>query len=133
MWFEIPGAGSQFEIPDDWWTFVGMGEFSPSPGGYFPYSTAPGNEETVVEPLTDIEPPLRDAGIPPFKKYKLVPVLFSFMSPECALPPVEVIAATHESRYRYRVRNGYHRFYASVAAGYTNLPVLVRSPFNLGN
>jgi hypothetical protein len=36
-------------------------------------------------------------------------------------------------RYRVKVRNGYHRYYASVAVGFTKLPVVVRAPPSIQN
>jgi hypothetical protein len=58
-------------------------------GPFYPYRPR-GDQEIDAVPLADIEPPLRNSGVPPFKKYKMVPVLFALASPECALPPVEV-------------------------------------------
>lgn len=58
-------------------------------------------------------------------KYKLVPVLMAFQSPECYLPPVELEALAGEP-YRFRVLNGFHRFYASVVVGYASLPGFLR-------
>jgi ParB-like nuclease domain len=54
----------------------------------------------------------------------LVPVLLGFTSPNCAIPPVRV-AKLADNRYVYRVLDGYHRFYASIAVGYSKLPVIV--------
>jgi len=74
--------------------------------------------------MSDVEPPRRDPGIEPFKKYKLVPILFAFRSPECALPPICVQSLpTSRSGYRYRVQNGFHRYYASAAVGFPMVPV----------
>jgi hypothetical protein len=122
--FPIPQLTTQFEIPDEWWAFAEMNTFTPGGGGYYP---PPWTSDFEVAPITDIEPPMRDNSVPPFKKYKLVPVLFAFQSPECALPPVEVFLAS-EGRYRFKVRNGYHRYYASIAAGFTKLPIVVCPP-----
>jgi len=36
-------------------------------------------------------------------------------------------------RYRVKVRNGYHRYYTSVAVGFTKLPVVVRAPSSIQN
>ena len=130
MWFETPEADVRFEIPDDWWHFAEMDRFFPNGGGFYPYTLTCVHEIEVV-PLSDIEPPIRASGVPPFKKYKLVPVLFAFSSPECALPPVEVSVPASSERYHFKVLNGYHRYYASVAAGYTKLPVVVRQPFKV--
>jgi hypothetical protein len=64
--------------------------------------------------------------VPPFKKYKMVPILFALSSPECALPPVEVDRSVVPPTYQLKVHSGYHRYYASVALGYPLLPVTVR-------
>jgi hypothetical protein len=129
MWFETPDTGVRFEIPDDWWAFAEMDSFSLNEGGFYPYSFERAHEIEVVS-LSDIQPPMRGAHTPPFKKYKLVPILFAFASPECVLPPVEVVALAPPGRYRFKVLNGYHRYYASVAVGYNKLPIVIRQPFN---
>ena len=129
MRFNLPADAGSFEIPDDWWRFAEMERFQPSPGGYYPYRARPENDVDVV-PIADIEPPRRSPGTPMLKKFKMMPVLFAFQSPECALPAVEVYVAT-SAPYRFTVHNGFHRFYGSVAAGYTHLPVLVCEPLNL--
>ena len=126
MKFLVPNGNTEFEIPDDWWQFADMSSFKPGPGGYFPYAPNPSGEVRVVA-LSTVEPPLRASSVPPFKKYKLVPILLAFTSPECAVPPVEVEPSS--GAYSFRVRNGYHRFYASVAVGYYKLPVRVLPPF----
>jgi hypothetical protein len=129
MRFSTPRNDVEFEIPDEWWTFAEMNAFSTDGGGYYPYPFQCAKSVEIVE-LVDVEPPSRNDGVPPFKKCKLVPVLLAFTSPECALPPVEVEALSSDGRPRYRVVNGYHRYYASVAAGYTKLPVTVRGSSN---
>jgi hypothetical protein len=52
----------------------------------------------------------------------MCPVLFAFQSPECALPPVVLEPLPDDGDYRYRLLNGFHRFYASVHVGYTYIP-----------
>jgi hypothetical protein len=96
------------------------GGFTPD-RGYYP---AQAHADWKVVPIEDIQPPTRNTGVPPFKKYKMVPLLFAFRSPECALPPVEVCAAS-EGPYRFKVRNGYHLYYASIAVGFSKLPVKI--------
>jgi hypothetical protein len=127
MKFKTPG-GVGFEIPDDWWHFAEMERFRPSEGGYYPYcEPRTGLVEVVL--LSDVQPLERNVGTALFKKYKLVPVLFAFTSPECALPPVELNPLKISGPYRYKVHNGCHRYYASIAAGYTKLPATVFEPF----
>jgi hypothetical protein len=124
MLFSLPNNGIEFEIPDDWWLFAGMNDFKLNGGRYYPYLQS--EREIRVVPINEIEPPLRAQGVPPFKKYKLLPILFAFMSPECALPLVEV-SEIDVGKYKYHVTNGYHRFYASLAVGFTYLPVSIIS------
>jgi hypothetical protein len=121
MKFETPFK-HDFEIPDEWWEFCEMNSFSPS-GGYYPYKE--GSSEVEIVCLSEIEPPQRSSGTAPFKKYKLVPVLLAFQSPECELPPVQVALKEKETQYKYFVKNGFHRFFASVAVGYKYLPVKI--------
>ncbi|MGH8488341.1 MAG: hypothetical protein ACREXS_05600 [Gammaproteobacteria bacterium] len=125
MKFRTPCTHAEFEISDEWWSFAEMESFRPVGGGFYPYSPVCANLVEVVS-LSVVEPPKHDVGVPRFKKYKMVPVLLAFQSPECALPPVEVVRLSESPRYQFRVRNGYHRFYASVAVGYHSLPVVVR-------
>ena len=94
------------------------------PGDYFPYVV--GADEVQIVPIGRVEPPTRAIGVGGFRKYKLVPVLMALQSPECALPPVHVEPAS--GSFSYRVTNGFHRYYASVAVGYAQLPVVVRGP-----
>jgi hypothetical protein len=122
MQFRTP-AGMSFEIPDEWWACADMNKFSK--GENQSYSCWPGSQKVDIVPLAEIEPPQRGDGIPPFKKYKLVPILFGFQSPESPLPPVEVLRQEPPTQYRFKVFNGYHRYYASIAVGYLSLPVFV--------
>jgi 4a-hydroxytetrahydrobiopterin dehydratase len=68
----------------------------------------------------------------------MVPILLAFRFPGCALPPVQVRLKIPPDRYRFKVYDGFHRsrsvaifsrlpvvYYASVAAGFTHLPVIV--------
>jgi hypothetical protein len=127
MQFNLPlGAGS-FEIPDEWWAFAEMQRFSPSPGGYYPYKLRPANDVVIVS-IDEVEPPRRNPGTALLKKFKLMPVLFAFQSPECALPAIEVHSLA-DGPCRYTVHNGFHRYYGSIAARYTHLPVIVCAPF----
>lgn len=111
-----------YTIPDDWLTFCEMPNWTRGTD-YYPYQSSRAVE---IVSLSDIEPPRRDAGVIPFKKYKMCPVLFAFQSPECALPPVVVEFMSASQAFRYRIVNGFHRFYASVHVGYTHIPVEMR-------
>jgi hypothetical protein len=89
MIFQTPRRDYTVEIPDDWWRFAEMERFAISPGG-----AVPCDEEVLIVSVDEVEPPRRNTGVTLLKKYKLMPVLFAFNSPECALPSIEV----YESR-----------------------------------
>jgi hypothetical protein len=76
MHFETPSGGVAFDIPDEWCRFADMGTFTLR-GRFYPYRPHVGDQEIDAVPLADIEPPLRNSGVPRFKKYKMVPVLFA--------------------------------------------------------
>ena len=126
MHFKTPRGEVAFEIPDEWWRFSEMDTFTSQGGRFYPYCALRGDQEIDAVSLVDVEPPMRNSGVPPFKKYKMVPILFAFCSPECALPPVEVNVFVEPAAYRFKVLDGYHRYYASIAVGYPLLPIMIR-------
>jgi hypothetical protein len=115
MLFKTPRHDQVFDIPDAWWHFAVDPAWNPG-STLYPWCASATDVQRLL--LVDVKPPERDPGIALFKKYKLVPVLMAFQSPECALPPIEV-EKTGDAAFSYCVMNGLHRFYASVAVGYT--------------
>jgi hypothetical protein len=122
--FTVPGSSVEFEVPDDWWQFCDMEAFRPATTFYL-YSQRDGGVQTV--PIAEVRPPERSAGVVGFHKNRLAPILLAFPSDRCSVPAVPVREFADGGRYRYEVLDGYHRYYASIAAGYTRLPVLVRN------
>jgi hypothetical protein len=122
--FIVPGSSIEFEIPDDWWQFCDMENFRPATTFYL-YSQRDVGVQTV--PIAEVRPPERSAGVVGLHKNRLAPILLAFMSDRCTVPAVPVRELADGDRYRYEVLDGYHRYYASIAAGYTRLPVLIRS------
>lgn len=132
MRFQTPLRDRSFEIPDEWWLFAEMDGFFDIGSGYYPYDPTRAEAEVHVVELLEIEPPERNPGVELLRKHKLVPVLFALQSPDGELPPVEINIIPSGGRYRFKVYNGYHRYYASVAVGYRYLPVVIRPPLDLG-
>ena len=62
-----------FRIPlttaELWWAFAEMEKFTLDGGRYYPAS--PGSDWKPVA-IDEVEPPKRNGGIKPFKKYKLL-------------------------------------------------------------
>jgi|SRR6516164_2105926 hypothetical protein len=126
MRFPMPNYPCKFEIPDVWLTEAGMDGFTRTDRAYRSTATA------VAVPLREIEPPYRTPWTPKdargFERTRLVSVLSAIAKaaeiepvPLLKLPAVDFPPAP----YAYRVRNGYHRFFASIAAGFECLPAVI--------
>jgi hypothetical protein len=125
MRFAMPKYPCEFEIPDEWWAEAGMVGFRPP--------TRRGYRSTAVAaliPLLAIEPPARFPEAPKdwhgFDHARLVSVLNAIATgaeiepvPLAKLPPGDFYLP---AQYQYWVRDGFHRFYATIAAGFPCLP-----------
>ena len=130
MRFAFPRFPAEFEIPDDWWHEAGMRGFVRR-RSFYRSST-----DLRVE-LDEIEPPFRLASTPKdwkgFERERLTRILKGFVA-EDEIPPVSVLilpllADISTAPFRYRVLDGVHRFYASIAAGFEQLPIVARKCF----
>jgi hypothetical protein len=127
MRFRFPLLPAEFEIPDSWWADAGMAAFCP---GAPSYRSTP---DAVLVPLREVEPPFRRPEVmhdgQGFGRARMIRVL-SAMVTGAEMPPVPVVALPSAddpaSPFAYRVCDGFHRFYASVAAGFEKLPVVFR-------
>lgn len=124
MRFPMPYYPAEFEIPDEWLGDISFPVSLPASGSFRSFPTA------KIILLAEIEPPLRYRTHPKdwngFEKARLVSLLKA-MATGVELPPVPIaelpVFDFPQSPYRFRVRDGYHRFYASLAAGFSSLPV----------
>jgi hypothetical protein len=119
--FKLPG-GTDFAIPVDWWDAAGMEEFRcTSESYYFVHSP----EITLIAINQFVPPPL--SGRPHldhngFDRCTMVWVLQGIAA-NSTIDPVE-ISAKPRGAYRWLTR-GYHRFYASAAAGFSHIPTVL--------
>ena len=124
MRFSTP-SGVPFEIPDDLWAETQMIAFKPT-GRAYPCQANPPPE---LVPISDIEPIIRSQ---PFDfsglhRDRFARILEGFVS--CSdLPPIEVHRLPNGA-FPFGLRDGYHRFYASAAAGFECVPARVLSYF----
>lgn len=123
MIFPMPHYPCHFEIPDDWLAEAGVIGFTPTTAAFASTPNA------MVVPLTQIEPPVRFHSTPKdhagFDRSRLVHHLRRFVAgeivdpvPMLELPVYEYCAAP----FRFRVCDGVHRFYGSIAARFSHLP-----------
>lgn len=126
MRYAMPNFPLELEIPDDWLAEAGAVAFVPATRAYR------SSFGTVLVPFTNIEPPYRALNVAKdwrgFDRTRFVSVLKGIVMsaeiepvPLLELPVLEFGPAT----YRYRVRNGFHRFYASIVAGFDCLAAII--------
>jgi hypothetical protein len=125
MRFQMPHFPTEFEIPDEWLDEAGFQGFSPTSRFFL------SSPEAILVPLTAVEPVARFVAHPKdwrgFDRKRLVSLLKGIMSGAMIQPvPVTEIPFIDldPSPYRFRVHDGFHRFYASVAAGFEALPTV---------
>lgn len=113
------------DVPLEWLSFCEMDAFSKVVEFYFYAET----DSVQVVPIAEIDPPVRDAGAPELDKFRLVAILCAFKAAEDgqrrSLPPCKASALPAGSAYRFKLVDGYHRYYASKLAGFTQLPIVL--------
>lgn len=118
------------EIPDAWWREADMTDFVPKTKCYRAKPSDKGESFEVaivnVAPLHERKPPLfrddKEKGI--CARERVVKILRGFVLDE-AIPPVGVWEA-QGGEHPYKLTHGAHRFYCSVAAGFTHVPAVKR-------
>src|SRR5881628_2272718 len=120
--------GSAFEIPDSWWKRADMKGFIPKTASFVagePEMDTICREIQIVN-LADIEPVTRAIGQGGFFEDRLASILEAIRS-DTPLPPIKIhIPRTPiAGGYRYRLYHGYHRYYASIAAGFSEIPACI--------
>ncbi|MGF6916728.1 hypothetical protein OKW28_000901 [Paraburkholderia sp. 40] len=119
MRFNFPLLPAESGIPDSRWSDAGMTTFRASEPGY---RSSP---DAVRVPLQKIEPPFRNPEVMRdwrgFDRTRMVDVL-SGLATGAKMPPVPFVALPSAdypaAPFAYRVCDGFHRFYASVAAAF---------------
>ena len=137
MWYRLPFPPLAFEISDEWWSEAGAVGFQPNADCFVHTACGPLDHLAIIS-LRDVAPMLREPGSYPnghgFRKHGpngetlggMVGVLTAIVTGE-PLPPVKACrtrAASAEGM-SYKVFDGFHRFYASHALGFTHLPCVL--------
>lgn len=124
MRFPMPNYPCEFELPGGWWVEAGMVGFARTALAY--RSTA----AAMPVPLQEIEPPYRrpEKDWRGFDRRRLISVLNGLATgAEIAPVPLLQLPPDLPSRapYGFRVLDGFHRFYGSIAAGFECLPASI--------
>jgi hypothetical protein len=109
----------QHTIPPEWIAAAGLKDFVPAASAFrcdLPHQ---------LMAISIIEPPMRNEGVTldanGFNRERMLTILNGIRAND-ALPPIDVETADPSQR-PYRLRGGFHRFYASMACGFTHIPV----------
>ncbi len=107
------------EIPKEWMAEARLLNFEPSEPTY--RCSSP--HQLVA--LSDIEPPARfhhvQLDVNGFDQIRTLRILTGISNGD-AIPPIQ-IEQSDSARKPYRLRHGFHRYYASLAAGFSHVPV----------
>lgn len=99
-----------------------MADFVPTTSAY---RVCPGSEICTVS-IEDVGPVDRLEVFKDSEEYgsarsRVLKILRGFRRGE-EIPPVEVVGAKPEYGHRFKLTHGAHRFYCSLAAGFTHVP-----------
>jgi len=129
MEFTLPD-GTRFEIPDEWWKAAGMDRFVRRSSAYR-YRADEKFPELVVTliPLAAMKPVHRQVPIDfgGFSRDRMERVL-RWIASDTPTEPVRA-RAINDSRYGFELHDGFHRYYASAAAGFPDIPIVAQSGY----
>jgi hypothetical protein len=125
--YSAPNFSCEFEISDDWLIESGIKNFAPSAEAY---DSTP---EAVLVSLAEVIPPMRKQKLPKrLARLRAWEIACSLAANCCRTahrpgPLVQLPDPDHllPVPYRYFVRDGFHRFHASIIAGFTFLPASI--------
>ena len=127
MDYQHPSEDITFEIPDAWLRATGASNFVPRELAFV--ATSNPDYPTILLPVSDIQAPRRDVGVRGLHEDRTRSLLRAFVE-GTPVPPLEVHRLPEQITGQFSVRDGYHRYFASIALGFTNLPVSIRPYFD---
>jgi hypothetical protein len=124
--------GLCIELPDPWWAEAGMVDFVPQARAFRPDHRAKGVFEVSIH---EVAPLKRGPGVGIFNDKKVGPfnekratarervlqILRDFRG-DAEIWPICLRKLTSGDMFRYEIGDGSHRFYCSLAAGFSHVP-----------
>jgi hypothetical protein len=126
-------------LEDSWLVAAKAATFVPTRSAYVVDSTHCNERYLGLIDIDDIGPVLRAPSVPYFHgsveegitaEERVVRILRAFAT-EAALPPVEIVK-TPNGRYPFKLTDGTHRLYLSLAVGFTRVPANEGFDFECG-
>jgi hypothetical protein len=126
----------RIELDDAWWVEAEMTNFTPASHAFRP-DLEKARGETIFEARIDEVAPLQrnpDVGIfndneEATARERVVRLLRGFRE-GAAIPPVILIGQPATSSFRYKIGHGSHRFYCSLAVGFSHIPAIAGLDFS---
>jgi hypothetical protein len=125
------------ELDDTWYTEAEMDGFVPLTKTYFVNANATNGRKLFVIRIDEVRSVKRNPGVGIFNdnqeasaRKRVVSILRGFRIGS-AIPPVEIVFEPPDSQFRYRLVAGVHRFYCSLAAGFSHVPAVEGFDFSL--
>jgi hypothetical protein len=118
---------AEFVIPDEWLEVARFREFRAIGNAYnvgAPEVDYPQPGTLQLIPLSEIEHLTRSIGVGGFIEDRMIPILKGIRRGD-RLPPIIVIQLQTPNRFQYRLYHGFHRYHASIAAGFTHIPAFI--------
>jgi hypothetical protein len=120
----------EIELDDTWWKEAGMEGFVPPTTAYCVNHEAAKGRKVFEVRIDEVRSVRRNPGIGIFNdneeasaKDRVVSIFRGFRTGS-AIPPVEVALEPPGSRFRFKLIAGAHRFYCSLAAGFSHVPAM---------
>jgi hypothetical protein len=123
----------RLDLEDCWLVAAGAENFVRSSSAYIVDATSCNDRHPGLIRIDEIGPVLRAPGVPYFNgsaeegltaKERVIRILRAFAN-GVALPPVEVVRTSSDS-HPFKLFDGTHRLYLSLAVGYTHIPAVER-------
>lgn len=82
-------------------------------------------ENSLLIPISELQQPKREGNRTWFRSKENIINILTFMISEQPLPPIEVFSKGRKIVDKYSIRDGFHRYYASAAIGFTLIPIMI--------
>lgn len=125
MRFRHPAEDIEFDIPDPWWIEANAHLFERSAPSFAASMDA--EWPTVLVSIENVTAPRRNAGIEGLQRERTISILQAIVA-GTEVAPLEVHKPPQSNCLA--VRDGFHRYFISIAFGFPMLPVSIRPYFD---
>jgi hypothetical protein len=121
-----------FELSREWWSEAGMQGFIAGSRSYTVDSQSFPNRSIYIVRVDEVAPVPRELSHGVFNndaqtglsaKDRVIKILRGFVA-NATIPPIELVRLPASAPYTYKLTHGAHRFYLSIAAGFTHVPAV---------